>query len=275
MATYQRLTRAAYEFKPQMIVWPETSAPFFFPDNAEFSPKIFSLARESQAVLIFGSPAYKQTAGTTKYYNRAYLITPNHEPPQYYDKVHLVPFGEYVPLNKFLFFVKRLVAAAGDFEAGDKIVPLSTGNFSVGILVCFEAIFPGLARAYVKQGANILVNLTNDAWFGMTSAPYQHLSMAVFRAVENRIPMIRAANTGFSAFVGPQGKILMQGDLFDEEVLKASLKLSPVPLTFYARFGDIFALSLLVISLIKALSYLYNRRIRHSQDIAYTLWTGK
>ena len=135
-------------------------------------------------------------------------------------------------------------------------------NLSIGVLICFEAIFPELSRAHVRKGANILVNLTNDAWFGMTSAPYQHLSMAVFRAVENKRPMIRAANTGFSAFIGPQGKITSVGSLFNEEILKATLDISKKPpLTFYTRFGDVFALCLFVISLIKILSCVRQKRI--------------
>ena len=258
MATYQRLTRAAYDFKPDLIVWPETSAPFFFQDDVVFTPKILSLARESNSVLVFGSPAYNQIHGKTKYYNRAYLITSDDQPPQYYDKVKLVPFGEYVPLKRYLFFINRLVPAAGDFEPGNRIAPLKGRQVLPGILICFEAIFPELASTQTREGANILINLTNDAWFGRTSAPYQHLSMAVFRAVENRRPMIRAANTGFSAFIGPDGRIIALSSLFEEETLKASIGISNSPLTFYARFGDLFAFSLLAVSLIKILSLLWH-----------------
>ena len=260
MATYQRLTRKGYNFKPDLIVWPETAAPFFFQNNAEFSPIIFSIAKESKAALIFGSPAYEQIGRTINYYNRAYLIISDDLPLQYYDKVHLVPFGEYIPLKKILSFINRLVPAAGDFVSGDKIAPLNCNDLSIGILICFEAIFPELARAQTRGGADILVNITNDAWFGMTSAPYQHLAMAVFRAVENRRPMIRAANTGFSAYIGPQGNIVALSNLFCEEALKASVEISKPSLTVYARFGDLFAISLLVISLIKIIFHLWYKR---------------
>jgi apolipoprotein N-acyltransferase len=258
METYKRLTRKGYDFQPQLIVWPETSVPFFFQDNERFSPTIFSLAQEAGAVVVFGSPAYEQTDEGINYYNRAYLLAPGDRSLKYYNKVHLVPFGEYVPLKKFLFFIKRLVPAAGDFKAGDKIEPINHSPFSVGIIICFEAIFPELARAYARGGANILLNLTNDAWFGMTSAPYQHLSMAVFRAVENRIPMIRAANTGFSAFINHHGKIISLSPLFTENVLNGSVDIPNFPLTFYARFGDLFAFSLLMVSFIKILSSLFH-----------------
>jgi apolipoprotein N-acyltransferase len=260
--TYQRLTREAYNFKPELIVWPETAVPFFFQDNLRLSPQVLSTAEEAGALLIFGSPAYERSGGVTKYYNRAYLLAPDlQRPPQYYDKVHLVPFGEYVPLKKILSFVSRMVPAAGDFEAGHKTTPLKSDDMSMGILICFEAVFPELARSLTREGANILVNLTNDAWFGMTSAPYQHLSMAVFRSVENRRPMIRAANTGFSAFIGPQGKILELSGLFQKEVLEAPVDISNSSLTFYTRFGDLFVIFLIIISSLKVCSRLRARWI--------------
>lgn len=259
MLTYQRLTRAACDSKPELIVWPETSVPFFFQDNEEQSSLLYALARESGALIVFGSPAYKDIDGVRRYHNRSYALTPLGHPLQYYDKVHLLPFGEYVPLKKLLFFVSRLVPATGDFEAGKKIVPLSQDKLCMGILICYEAIFPELARTHSREGANILINITNDAWFGITSAPYQHLCMSSFRAVENRMPMIRAANTGISAFIGTKGNIIEESTIFTEDVLKATLDISKSTLTFYARFGDIFALSALVISLVGTVSCLFTK----------------
>jgi len=259
---YYRLTRSAYAFHPELIVWPETSLPFFFQDNPKFSPGIFSLAKESGAVLVFGSPAYKRDRGVVHFYNRAYMIAPDTRRVQYYDKNHLVPFGEYVPLKEYLPFIRRLVEAAGDFAQGEKLKPLKTQDMSLGILICFEAIFPELARALAKEGADVLVNITNDAWFGMTSAPYQHLCMAVFRAVENRRPMIRAANTGFSAFIKPTGAIQAKSDLFEKQVLKESITIGSFPLTAYSRFGDLFAITLLFISFAYFLCSLWRGRRR-------------
>lgn len=254
LAIYERLTRAAKGSDPDVIVWPETAVPFFFQDRPKLAAKVRALAKESGVTLIFGSPAYRRVNGKIEYYNRAYMISNDGKGGQFYDKVHLVPFGEYVPLKSLLFFVDRLVPAAGDFKSGDKIAPLSFGDLAAGVLICFEAVFPGLANAHRMAGANFLVNLTNDAWFGMTSAPYQHLSMAVFRAVENRLPMIRAANTGFSAFVTPRGKIVRQTGLFREEVLTGTISLRQHPVTFYARHGDIFSGIVLILSLAKILS---------------------
>lgn len=260
MMTYQRLSHSTHRFRPGLIVWPETSLPFFFQNSKVYQQKVYAIAKKSGALLVFGSPAYKTIDGNTKYYNRAYLVAPNDEPPQYYDKVHLLPFGEYVPLKNLLFFVSRLVPAAGDFDAGERIAPLKHGKLSMGILICYEAIFPGLARAHALAGANILINITNDAWFGMTSAPHQHLVMAAFRTVENRIPMIRAANTGLSAFIGVYGNIIDQSAPFTTEVLKATLDIPKSPLTFYTRFGDIFAFVAIVISLIGIASFIFTRR---------------
>jgi len=262
LSVYERLTRATYPDKPDLIVWPETSVPFFFQDSKEYAPRVLTLSKESGALLLFGSPAYEKHATRTRYYNRAYLVRPDGHAAHYYDKVHLLPFGEYVPLKKILSFVNRLVPAAGDFEAGDRIAPLRYGNISMGVLICYEVIFPELARAHAREGANVLVNLTNDAWFGMTSAPYQHLCMAAFRAVENRMPMIRAANTGISAYIEPQGRIIARSGLFDEAVLMGSFRLVTPPTTFYARFGDIFAFISSMLALIGIVFSLSHRRIR-------------
>jgi len=240
--------------------------PFFFQNNIKFSPRVFKISKESGADLIFGSPAYIKEKNGIRYYNRAYLLSPTGTVSGYYDKVHLVPFGEYVPLKRFLPFVQRLVQAAGDFASGKKIEPLKLHDFSAGILICFEVIFPELARIQAKKGAKILINLTNDAWFGMTSAPYQHLCMSVFRAVENGRPLIRAANTGFSAFIGPQGKIITRSDLFMEEILTQEVRLSNSSMRFYTLYGDVFAFSLLIISLIKVFHVLcYNLLINKNR----------
>ena len=172
-----------------------------------------------------------------------------------------MPFGEYVPLKRFLPFVRRLVPAAGDFSSGDGVAPLRLPDLPAGALICYEAIFPELARAHTEKGANILFNLTNDAWFGMTSAPYQHLSMSVFRAVENRRPLIRAANTGISAFIDPKGNITTQSSLFIEEMLRQEVKIGG-SMTFYTEHGDIFVFVILIISLIYILYALkYKRKL--------------
>jgi apolipoprotein N-acyltransferase len=250
---YERLTRTTHTFNPNLIVWPETALPFFFQDHRILSPRVAGIATALRAHFIFGSPAYRKEKGGVRYYNRAYSLTPDGRMSGFYDKVHLVPFGEYVPLKRFLPFVHRLVPAAGDMAPGKEIAPLSLPGLSAGILICFEAIFPELSRKQTKKGAEILVNLTNDAWFGRTSAPHQHLSMAIFRSVENRRPMIRAANTGISAFIGPRGEIISVGEQFREEVLMVEIKKPDPSLTFYTSYGDLFILALILMVVINVI----------------------
>ena len=165
------------------------------------------------------------------------------------DKAHLVPFGEYVPLKKWLPFLGKLVEQVGDFSAGEKGANLQWGEHRIGMLICYELIFPYLAREATRNGADFLVNITNDAWYGRTSAPYQHFSMAVFRAVENRRALARAANTGISGFVDPTGKIIAASPIFEEAALTAKIPLMRVS-SLYTRFGDWFSLICVVLLLV-------------------------
>jgi apolipoprotein N-acyltransferase len=237
---YERLSLRLAEDKPQLIIWPETATPFFFQDAKEYQPVVLDVPKKTNAFLLFGSPSYKIERGRVNHYNSAYLISPSGEVVGKYDKIHLVPFGEYVPLQDFLFFIGSLGEGIGDFKSGKKIYnfPLPQGRF--GVLICFEIIFPDLCRKFVKQGANFLVTITNDAWFGRTSAPYQHFSMAVFRAVENHVFVVRAANTGITGIVDPKGKILRKGGIFEQEAMNGTIHLSNQK-TFYTLYGDLFA----------------------------------
>lgn len=249
LAIYKKLSEKSVDFKPQIIIWPETAVPFFFQDRSYLSKEVFKAARITNSNILFGSPAYLKDKGKKLYYNRAYVISENRELGRY-DKVHLVPFGEYVPLKKYIPFVHRLVPAAGDFSPGKKVKPINVPDLQIGVLICYEAIFPDISRKLAIQGAELLVNITNDAWFGHTSAPYQHLSMAVFRCVENGLPMARAANTGISAFILADGKIVDRSGLFVREILKHEIKVE-CNKTFYSQFGDIFAIMLLIITIIR------------------------
>jgi apolipoprotein N-acyltransferase len=256
---YRRLSLSAKPFGPDLVVWPETAVPLFFQDGEELALKVVETIRRSGAHFIFGSPAYGRHRDSIHYYNRAYLVSPSGDVIDAYDKVHLVPFGEYVPLKRFLPFVGRLVVAAGDFKSGQDPAPLSLPQAGAGVLICYESIFPEPARTMTRKGARILLNLTNDAWFGMTSAPHQHLSMAVFRAVENRRPLARAANTGFSAFINIRGEITRTTDLFSEAVISRELVPGSAELTVYGRYGDFFPLFLLALALIHTAYVLYCR----------------
>jgi len=238
---YRKLSMKVAEDKPDLIIWPETATPFFFQEVKEYQPIVFEIPEKTNAFLLFGTPFYKIERGKVDYYNSAFLVSPSKELIGKYDKIHLVPFGEYVPLRKLLFFIESSIGEGiGNFKPGKEIVhlPLPQGKF--GVLICFEIIFPDLCRRFVKEGANFLVTITNDAWFGKTSAPYQHLSMATFRAIENRVFIARAANTGISAFIDPKGKIVKQGDIFTEEAMNGTIRMMKRK-TFYTLYGDAFA----------------------------------
>jgi len=160
-----------------------------------------------------------------------------------------------VPLKKLLFFVDKMAEGIGDFSTGDMVKTLDMPGTKIGTLICYEGVFPNLTRKIVREGATLLVNITNDAWFGNTSAPYQHLSMYSLRAVENRVPVIRAANTGVSAFIDVRGMIISRTGIFEKGYLKNRLETPGIdsPITFYTRFGNLFAyLCALITSLIFA-----------------------
>lgn len=264
--TYQEATLRIYENlsfslsgeNPSLIIWPETATPFFFQSEEKYRPRVIEVAEKTGAYLLFGSPSYRWASGKAEYYNSAYLISPRKEVVGRYDKIHLVPFGEYAPFSDILFFLGSL-SAVGNLSPGGLIKNLRFPPGDFGVLICFEIIFPNLCRKFVKKGADFLVTITNDAWFGRTSAPYQHLSMVTFRAIENRISIARAANTGISAFIDSKGEIKKRSGLFTEETLLGQI--SPrMGKTFYTRYGDVFAFASSAVALI-AVILAYFRKI--------------
>ena len=190
--------------------------------------------------MLIGSPFFSQHNGTIRNYNSAFLLSPLRKVLDRYDKIHLVPYGEYIPLRRFFPFINKMVVGIGDFYPGEvrTLFTLPEGLFSV--LICYEIIFPDLTRKFVKDGAQFLVNITNDAWFGNTSAPHQHLSMAMVRAIENRRFIARAANTGISAIIDATGNLQSSSKLFTEQLLTGTIRPLSVQ-TFYTQFGDVFA----------------------------------
>lgn len=223
VATYTRMTREMARtpgFK--LVIWPETSMPFYFQEASELRQRVCDTARQTNATLVLGSPGYTRTPSLSPGYdlfNRAFLVAPDGTIRAWYDKRHLVPFGEYIPLGSWVPFIQKLVVGAMDFSAGLSPKPLTHRQLGIGVLICYEAIFPGLAQESVAHGANILVNISNDTWFGDSSAPWQHLYLSVLRAVEQNRYLIRCTNTGISAFVDNRGHILDTSALFKEQAL--------------------------------------------------------
>jgi apolipoprotein N-acyltransferase len=238
---YERLSAKNAPANGSLIIWPETAAPFIFQNVNNLHDQITNLSRAAKSWLIFGSVSYLQKKDGDDYFNSAYLLSPSGEIKGKYDKVHLVPYGEYVPLRNVFPFIKKLTAGIGDFGTGAGYYPLSLDDKKIGILICYEAILPFAARMYKQRSAELLVNITNDAWFGTTSAPFQHFSMAVFRAVETRLYLVRAANTGISGIIDPGGRIIAKTNIFQEDALKGYIKFVKVP-TFYATYGDLLVI---------------------------------
>jgi apolipoprotein N-acyltransferase len=235
---YRVLTlQANRQAAADLVIWPEAAMPFYYQDGGALAEDVARLPRQTGAALLFGSPAYERDGADWRYRNSAFLLDADAQLAGRSDKVHLVPFGEYVPLGRFLPFINKLVTGVGDYSPGElKVLPLR--KQSLGVLICYEAIFPELAREQVRLGGGLLVNITNDAWFGRSSAPWQHLAMASFRAIENRVWMVRAANTGISAFISPAGRVVERSGLFERATLTASVGLGARP-GLYAAMGDL------------------------------------
>ena len=244
--TYKRLSLAAKSENPDLIIWPESATPFYLFYDKEPTQKVIEGIQQADTDFLIGSPSFARNQGNIEYYNSAYLIQPRSKSISKYDKAHLVPYGEYVPFKRWLPFLGKVVAQVGDFRPGKsgKILPWKK-DASLGIQICYEIIFPGLSREMVKNNAVLLLNITNDAWFGTSSGPYQHFSMTIFRAVENRRTLARAANTGISGFIDPAGRILASTALLEEAVVTRTVPLIHKK-TFYTRFGDLLALACLV-----------------------------
>jgi apolipoprotein N-acyltransferase len=255
---YTRLTREALKDQPDLVLWPETATPFYFnadsPVDSAMTRDLVSFVKQNKVPLLFGSPTYERKSNREIYgRNSAFLLSGEGQINGVYHKIHLVPFGEYVPLKSVLFFVEKMVQAIGDFQAGTAYtvmaIPHEQSKTLVSTVICYEIIFPDLVRRFVDQGASVITTVTNDAWFGRTAAPFQHFSMAVFRAVENRVPVARAANTGISGFIDTKGNILATSGIFTEARLTHTLTPGSDK-SFYTRYGDLFSYACVIISLL-------------------------
>ncbi len=228
----------------ELVVWPETALPFYLQNNP-LALKVKDFLVENNVWLLTGSPVYdivkvhENGQKDVDYFNSALLLNPDGYIAGRYDKQHLVPFGEYIPFGQYFSFLSPLVESAGNFTAGTSGQPLDMGRIKLGILICFESIFPDIARVSVTEGANLLVNLTNDAWYGRSSAPYQSLAMSVFRAVETKRYLVRSANTGVSAFIDPVGNIFEETEIFSSTVRSKQVVLWE-ELTVFCRSGYLF-----------------------------------
>jgi len=275
---YTRLTKEASKENPDLIIWPEAANPDVWGLDLVGLEEFSSLTKKIKIPLLLGAVV----EDGEQYFNSALLIDAGGKMISRYDKLHLVPFGEYIPLRRMLPFLETIVPI-GDISAGREYTifkitnPKSqipnksqitnfkvTNNF--GVLICFEDLFPELSRQFIKKGAHFLVNITNDAWYKKTPASYQHFQASVLRAVENRAFLVRSANTGVSGFIGPNGKIIsLVRDEFGKNIFVDGYQTQEVAMAqesppFYTVYGDVFIFLLFVFSIFYGIFH-FSRKI--------------
>jgi len=231
------MTDDAVKHGANIVIWPESTVPLSYSSTDFYREAIESTSRNANVDIILGSVA-EDPQEATKLWNAAFLVSGG-KTIGHYDKIRLVPFGEYVPLRKMFFFAEKLVHAVGEFQFGTKDSPL-VGRFHYGPAICYEIVYPQIPRAQVLHGADVLVTITNDAWYDGTSAPRQHLNQARLRAVETDRYLLRAGTTGISALVDPTGRILEELPMGRQGIIYAGFH-PRTSITPYVRLGDWFA----------------------------------
>jgi len=237
------LTRQAAEKGARLVIWPEFTVPLCLgcgePLYRNLAGRLEAFVRETGTTLLVGTNEESGTAGSPQYFNTAVCLSPD-GPTTRYAKMHLVPFGEYTPYKKIFGFINSVTHAIGEVTPGKEHVLHAFRGIPFGSPICYEVIFPDLVRRFTKKGAAFLVTITNDGWYGKSSAPYQHFANAVVRAVENRRFLLRAATTGISGIIDPYGRVLARSEIGVKTFLEETVT-PRRPLTFYARHGDVFA----------------------------------
>ncbi len=249
---YLQLTRQAAENGAQLIMWPESSTPFYFEDDPAGNA-VREMARTLARPILLGSDEFEDS-DPPKHYNAAFMLDAAGATAAVYRKIHLVPFGEYVPLQQVLFFVGPLVEAVSAFSRGTRVTMLPVHGHMVSTAICYEVTYPALAREAVLNGSEMLTTITNDAWYGESSAAFQHFEMAAMRAIEQGRYLARSANTGISGIIDPYGRVLVRTNLFETVAVVGEARFVQTQ-TLYARIGDLVAflsIALTIVALVLA-----------------------
>ena len=255
---FDRLTREAVAGGAQAVLWPESSTPYMFDEDPVQAAAIRALVQQTGVPLLFGTDEVER--GTpNRFYNSAFVLDPTGATAAVYRKIQLVPFGEFVPLKDLLFFVSPLVDAVADFKPGERVTMLPFGEHMASTAICYEVVYPHLIRRAVLEGAELLTTITNDAWYGESSAPFQHWELASMRAIEQGRYLARAANTGISGIVDPYGRAVVKTAVFEEAVVTAQVRFLQSR-TVYATIGDAVALMSLAVTALTALWLLASAR---------------
>lgn len=251
-----------------LIVWPETATPVFLKSPGKYQDLVRHLVDRLNVPIFTGTAIYEPQ--THDIFNGAVLIEPKIGIRQEYRKIYLVPFGEHIPFDRQLAFLRKVDFGEGDYTPGKSYTVFAAPKFNFACLICFESIFPELSRSFVNNGAEILVNITNDGWFGKISGPQQHNDMAILRSVENGVTLLRSANTGISMIVDRYGRVLVEKPLFTADIIVATINITPTA-TLYRRVGDILpVLCLLLITLLLAVRFINERRRRTAVNKEHT-----
>ncbi len=239
LRTYLSLTREAARGGARLVLWPESATPFYFDFDAAGNAAIRGLARETGAFLLFGSDQY-DPGPPARSFNAAFLVGPSGATQGVYKKMRLVPFGEFIPLKRLLFFVSPLVESMAGFSPGEDPTVLPMGARRLSTAICYEVVYPDLVGAFTARGSELLTTITNDAWYGRSSAPHQHFWQAAVRAVEQGRYLVRAANTGISGIVDPYGRVVARSGIFERTIVAGEVRFIGAR-TIYGRTGDAFA----------------------------------
>jgi apolipoprotein N-acyltransferase len=258
LSRYMQLSQQAVQQGARLLIWPESSTPFLFEQDAAGNV-VRNMVRRLGVPLLLGSDEIEKDGGQ-RAYNSAFMLDTGGATAAVYRKMHLVPFGEYVPFQKLLFFVGPLVEAVSAFSPGERVTMLPVEGHMVSTAICYEVTYPALAREAVREGSELLTTITNDAWYGTSSAPYQHFEMAIMRSIEQGRYLVRAANTGISGIVDPYGRVLVRTNLFETVAVVGEARYVQGK-TVYATIGDLavhIAAAITVLAL--AIAFVEGRR---------------
>jgi apolipoprotein N-acyltransferase len=232
--------------KPRLVIWPESPMNFGYGGDEQLRAMLASFAQQHQVSILLNS---QETAPNDGIYNSAVLINEEGKLVAQYDKIRLLPFGEYVPLPDWVPGAGLIRAIVGDFTAGTNYRLMPVGKLRAGVFICIESAYPSIARRFTNEGADVLINISNDGYLGPTAVMRQHLANAVFRAVENGRPLLSVTNTGITAFITPKGETKDATSAFKPEVRIWSVSPAPGQRTFYTKHGDVFVVTCAVLSL--------------------------
>ncbi|MBI3049586.1 MAG: apolipoprotein N-acyltransferase [Acidobacteria bacterium] len=264
--TYIAMTRDAVGRGAEFVIWPESSTPFMFEEEPAGAAALRALAREVQVPILFGSDQVDRSGDVLRLYNAAFLLTPQGETGAVYRKIHLVPFGEYIPFKEWLYFASPLVERLAEFAPGTSTVMLPVGPHLVNTAICYEVVYPSLIRDAVLAGSQLLTTITNDAWYGYSSAPYQHFELASMRAIEQGRYLARAANTGISGIVDPYGRVVQRSAIFEQAGLVGEARVL-TGRTMYARIGDLAAYLAIAVTMVALVTIRERRRVWQSKSM--------